>query len=339
MTNSVNALVSVIITTYRNEDCLPRAIESVLAQSYRNIQIIVVDDNHADSDSRKATEKVMEQYADVLYIKHPKNMNGATARNTGIDSAKGDYIAFLDDDDIYFSNHIENCVQALEKNKNCGCVLCSVVKIMNGMCWGIINPPTEDFVKKLFLTETTLGTGSNLFMRAQAVRDINGFDVSFIRHQDVEFGIRLFSKNGVYSFPDIQIVKGTDGTSNSPKFSRFLEVKRHLFDKFKKEIAQMTTKEQAQFYAGQYTALLYVACQACDKEQITWTIAELKKYRPLNKKDKLLVLLGRLHMFFIYEFLKNTIKKRKAKKLYEIVKQDLSAEDVNMLDSMRKGTK
>lgn len=335
MDDSVNPVVSVIITTYRNEDYLSRAIDSVVAQSYQNIQIIVVDDNNPESESRKATEKVMGNYPQVLYVKHHKNLNGAVARNTGIGVAIGKYIAFLDDDDIYFSNHIESCVNALETHEEYGCVLCGVVKIMDGMCWGVINPPTEDFVKNLFLTETTLGTGSNLFMRAEAVRTIKGFDENFLRHQDVEFGIRLFSKYDVYSFSDIQIVKGTDGTSNAPNFTRFLEVKQLLFKKFEQEINSMSECDKIKFYGGQYSALLYVACKTSNKEQMNWTISCIKKYRALNKKEKILVVFGKFHIFFVYEMIKKMIKKRKAKKLYEIVKQNLSIKDLKILNCMK----
>jgi len=74
-------LVSVINTTYRNEIYLPRAIESVLNQSYSNIELIVVDDNAPDSQARTNTEAVMTRYPQAVYLKHPENRNGAAARN------------------------------------------------------------------------------------------------------------------------------------------------------------------------------------------------------------------------------------------------------------------
>lgn len=79
-------LVSVIIPTYKRSDCLPNAIKSVLNQTYKDIEIIVVDDNDPESEYRKNTEKVMEgfsQYSNVIYIKHDINRNGSVARNTG----------------------------------------------------------------------------------------------------------------------------------------------------------------------------------------------------------------------------------------------------------------
>ena len=72
-------LVSVIIPTYKRADRLKKTIESVLDQSYPNIEIIVVDDNDSISEYRKKTELIMSEYinaSNVKYIKHSKNMNG-----------------------------------------------------------------------------------------------------------------------------------------------------------------------------------------------------------------------------------------------------------------------
>ena len=219
-------LVSVIITTFNNVEYLPRAIESVLHQTYPEIELIVVDDNPPESEARQETEKVMERYPQALYLKHPENRNGAAARNTGIRSAGGEYIAFLDNDDIYFGDHIRKCVDALEKNPEYGSVLCGVLKVRSGICWEVVLPPSGDMVKALFMSETALGTGSNLFARTHLIRKINGFDESFLRHQDIEFGVRLFSQSKVFRIREIQIVKAMDGFSNAPDFERFLKTKR-----------------------------------------------------------------------------------------------------------------
>ena len=229
-------LVSVIITTYHNETYLPRAIESVLHQSYANIELIVVDDNPPDSQARVNTEAVMERYPQAIYLRHPENRNGAAARNTGIRAANGQYIAFLDNDDIYFSNHIADCVALLAQKPDCNSVVCGVVKIRGGMCWEMIPAPTGDLYKELLFRETALGTGSNLFVSTEAVRQIGGFDERFRRHQDVEFGLRYFAKNKVCSLPKVQIIKEMDGFSNVPDFPRFLSTKELLWETFRQDL-------------------------------------------------------------------------------------------------------
>lgn len=330
MKNQSNALVSVIITTFHNEIYLPRAIESIRNQSYPNIELIVVDDNPPESDARKKTEAVMENYPDVIYLRHTENKNGAAARNTGIRFAKGKYIAFLDNDDIYFREHIASCVEAAQSHPDCKCILCGVVKIQEGICWDIIPAITKDPVKTLFFQETALGTGSNLFVEADAVREIDGFDERFRRHQDVEFGLRLFSRHPVYGLDDVQIIKEMAGFSNVPNFERFLETKQFLWKTFADEIGKLTADEQNRYYAGQYGSLLYTACRSGKKESIDWTIKQLKKYRPLNKKEHLLVLLCRLHLFQMYETLKRLVKQNKSPALYDRVAQHLSEYDLDV---------
>ena len=83
-----NKKVSIIIPTYRRPDTLCRTIDSINNSTYKNVEIIVVDDNNPGDEGRKLTEKVMEplveKYSCIHYIKHPQNRNGSAARNTGI---------------------------------------------------------------------------------------------------------------------------------------------------------------------------------------------------------------------------------------------------------------
>jgi glycosyltransferase involved in cell wall biosynthesis len=86
----VSAKVSVIIPTYKRSDYLRRAVDSVLGQTCPNIEVIVVDDNHPDTDYRTTTERQMLRYREnnnVVYLKNDKNLGGALARNKGIERA------------------------------------------------------------------------------------------------------------------------------------------------------------------------------------------------------------------------------------------------------------
>ena len=90
-------LVSVIIPTYSRPVFLKRCLDSVLNQTYPNIEVFVVDDNNPDTDARSETEKTMEAYKEnprVTYLKHEKNKNGSAARNTGWKASHGEYITF-----------------------------------------------------------------------------------------------------------------------------------------------------------------------------------------------------------------------------------------------------
>jgi len=111
--------VSVIIPTHNRRDLLRAAIDSVLAQTYPDVEIIVVDDGSTDD-----TTTAMAQYAGrVVYLKQI-NQDVAAARNTGIRAATGAYLTFLDDDDLMLPTKIERQVQLLAAHPDAGLVHC-----------------------------------------------------------------------------------------------------------------------------------------------------------------------------------------------------------------------
>ena len=113
------SLVSVIIPTYKRTETLKFALDSIMKQTYKNLEIIVVDDNGAESEYRKSVETIMEEYkgnSKIRYIANEKNMGGAAARNVGIEEAKGEYLAFLDDDDTYYPEKIEKQISVFEES-------------------------------------------------------------------------------------------------------------------------------------------------------------------------------------------------------------------------------
>jgi glycosyltransferase involved in cell wall biosynthesis len=107
-------LVSAVIPSYNRVAFISDAIESALGQTHQNLEIIVVDDGSTDE-----TDRVMERYASnlkVRYFKHPTNRGIPGARNTGIRHARGDYIAFLDSDDIWLPEKVELQLQVFSQD-------------------------------------------------------------------------------------------------------------------------------------------------------------------------------------------------------------------------------
>ena len=158
--------VSVVIPTFKRAVFLKRAVESVLRQTYNNIEIIVVDDNDEDSIYRKENEKILSRYIDagkIIYIKHKHNKNGAAARNTGIRKASGDYITFLDDDDYFLQDRIEKLVDIMAKNDGYDCAYSSVAYVKNGKIIGnIIATIGGNCLYQILKQDSFFGTGSNL---------------------------------------------------------------------------------------------------------------------------------------------------------------------------------
>jgi glycosyltransferase involved in cell wall biosynthesis len=129
----MNRLVSIIIPTYDRPNTLKRAINSALDQTHSDLEVIVVDDNNPDTVAREKTKSSISDFADkrLIYIKHQENRNGAAARNTGIQNASGSYIAFLDDDDEFEPNKIEEQLRYLKSNKQFNIVYCKAKNFKN----------------------------------------------------------------------------------------------------------------------------------------------------------------------------------------------------------------
>jgi len=107
-------LVSIIIPTFNRPEDLCNAIYSVLNQTYKNFEIIIINDNGCD------VSKIIKTFKDgrIKYYQHVTNKGLAATRNTGINQSKGKYIAYLDDDDEYYPNHIETLVRLLESSQS-----------------------------------------------------------------------------------------------------------------------------------------------------------------------------------------------------------------------------
>lgn len=225
--------VSVIIPTYKNRGGLVRSIESVLEQDYLGLkEIIIVDDNDPESQYRKDTEKLMCQFSNtskVIYLKHNVNKNGAAARNTGIRASVGDYIAFLDDDDIFLQGKISKQVEYLESHPEHDLVYC----LAKGNRYGASQRVLEgSCAKEILLLQSNFFTPSLMFRRI-ALERLNGFDESFIRHQDYELLLRYFSSGytiGCVALPLIEI--GLNEGENILKGEKLNQLKSFFFDKF-----------------------------------------------------------------------------------------------------------
>ncbi len=107
--------VSVIIPTYNRAHFLCEALDSALSQTFKDFEIIIVDDGSTDN-----TKQVLEKYGSRIYYIYQENKGRAEARNTGIRRAKGEHIAFLDDDDIWLPNKLEKQVFFLDARPDIG---------------------------------------------------------------------------------------------------------------------------------------------------------------------------------------------------------------------------
>lgn len=114
-----NPLVSIVIATYQRKKRLSRALTSLVNQSYKNLEVIIVDDN-ANEEWNLSIKKIVENFKNknFRYIRNNENLGSAKSRNVGIKASNGQYITFLDDDDVYTTLKIERQLVKMIESKS-----------------------------------------------------------------------------------------------------------------------------------------------------------------------------------------------------------------------------
>lgn len=242
-------LVSVIIPTFKRPDTLDRAVNSVLNQTYSNIEVIVVDDNNPDTEGRVLTETKMAQFDNeprVKYIKHPNNKNGSVARNTGAKEAFGEYLAFLDDDDEYIPVKIASQVKRLQELPEEYAVCYSRFYINKGNNKPFLS--SENREGDLYFDTLTrrfpIAAGSNLLIKKACFESINGFNEKFTRHQDFEFVTRLLMKYKIAYSPVVGLIVNVH--SNHSYFNP-IEITDQYLETFNAEISDLNADKRKIF--------------------------------------------------------------------------------------------
>lgn len=186
-------LVSVIIPTYNRAHILARSIDSVLNQTYKHLELIIIDDCSDDNTE----EFLLKNYNDtrIRYIKQLDNQGSNAARNRGIKEAFGDFIAFQDSDDAWFSHKLEVLVpELLNSPDNVGAIFHKTR--LNKFDGSTSEYPLCYILPKNFhqasLLQNYVGTVS-LIIKKHFIQKIGGFDEELPRLQDWDLSIRLSS--------------------------------------------------------------------------------------------------------------------------------------------------
>ena len=178
----VHSLVSVIISVYNAEDFIGDAIASVFAQNYPYIEIIAVNDGSTDNSLVVLQRHMM----DSGIIINQTNTGVAAARNNGITRAKGEYLAFLDCDDIFLPNKISSQVKYLQAH--------SEAQICVPLCEGFLDEGLEKpaWVRDGFLHAFHRNLSPSAWMvRRSLFSEIGLFDQSFVSTNDIDFLVRI----------------------------------------------------------------------------------------------------------------------------------------------------
>lgn len=233
-------LVSAVITTHNRLDLLRKAIASVLAQTYPNMECIVVSDNSTDG-----TDEYCKGQEGITFVAIPasESNGGNHARNVGISHANGEYVAFLDDDDIWHDDKIEKQVR-LAQEKNSGCVYC-MIRSFNTRLNRYIDVRADHCLEgnlstaifRRYFTNT-----SCLLVRKILLEEVGCFDVEIPKWQEYDLMIRLAQVTPIYYVHERLITyleNGFDKSRISNQRYRLPIAVRRLRKKYKKEIGRL----------------------------------------------------------------------------------------------------
>lgn len=210
-------LVSVIICFYNEEQFLEEAIESVLKQDYKNLELLLVDDGSIDKSTQIAIQFADNFPAKVYYCEHEKHINKglSASRNLGIKQAEGKYIAFLDADDVWLPAKLLSQVSIFQRNPDIGMIIEGSeywynwndlqnenVRIFIGAAPETIYDPPQ-----LIFSLYPLGNGaapvpSGLIIKKESIQRCGSFEESFIKkyslYEDQAFLAKIYLQEKIY---------------------------------------------------------------------------------------------------------------------------------------------
>ncbi len=188
-------LVSVIIPAYNAEKYIERTIHSALLQDYENLEIIVIDDGSTDNTA-DVVKKLAEKDRRLKYV-HQQNGGVSSARNHGYKFSKGEYLAFLDADDIWLPDNVSKKLAHLQDNPDVGLVHSDALLIdendnsLNEVKKGKSGWVLDDL---LSWNETCIPAPSSIIVKREVIDSVGGFDTSLSTAADQEFFFRVASK-------------------------------------------------------------------------------------------------------------------------------------------------
>jgi len=300
-------MVTAIITSYkRKTDIVKRALDSVLSQTYKNIEIILVDDNREDeegikysSDLNTLISEISEKLSDDMSIRIIRTENGKhgaqAARNTGIAKAKGEYVAFLDDDDEWLPEKMEKQVKLMDEHPEAGMSFTAGYRVNENY-----NPPFVklyhgNFMDKVgyrdLLREDCIGTTSQAFIRKEVLEKVGGFDESLPARQDYEMWIRISREYDILGVRDPLFNNRI--SSNMSQISKGMDncIKGHtlLYEKYKKDIdADRMAKFNVEFCLGHYYFFKGDKINGVKKYLFALMISPKCMLRKINQKKELI---------------------------------------------------
>ncbi|OLE53667.1 MAG: hypothetical protein AUG51_12465 [Acidobacteria bacterium 13_1_20CM_3_53_8] len=238
--------VSVIIPAYNTAPYIGEALESVFAQSFTDYETIIINDGSPDT---LELEQALEPYIErVVYLKQ-ENSGPGGARNTGISKARGEYVAFLDGDDVWLPDYLSQQMQALSKNPSLDLIYADALLVgdspLSGRTFMDICPSRgATTFESLLSWDCTIITSCTV-ARRQSLIDAGLFDASFYYCEDFDLWLRLAHKGGQLDYQQQVLARHRlHGASLCADEARQLEGEIGVYEKWLRESSLSTEMKQ-----------------------------------------------------------------------------------------------
>lgn len=212
------SIISVIIPIYNAEDTILETVESVRQQTFVDWEIVAIDDGSTD----RTLELLFDIQDERIKIFSYENSGVAIARNKGIAHASGEYIAFLDADDLWTPNKLESQLAALQANPEAGVAYSWTYDLYSDRSSEKVLFPCESIyfsgnVHSQLLIKNFLTSGSNPLIRSKAIESVGEFDPACVPCEDWDFYLRLAAYCPFVLVPEHQILYRQSSNSGSSK--------------------------------------------------------------------------------------------------------------------------
>lgn len=240
-------MVSVVIPSYNREATIERAVKSVLDQTYKDIEVIVVDDCSTDNTG-KIVENMIKADNRVRYYKLEKNSGACVARNKGIDLAQGEYIAFQDSDDEWLPKKLELQIDAMKENKADIC-FCQFRRF-NRKGEMVIPDLESGFVPRNVLLEESIISTQTIIGKRHCFDGVR-FDVLMPRLQDYDIVVRLSRNVSFYLVAQSLVNMYEQSDSISTNWAKLKDAIEILEEKYPDDIKR---SKKMDYYLTSYLA-------------------------------------------------------------------------------------
>lgn len=200
--------VSVVIPTFNRDWCIARAVDSVLAQTYRDLDLWVVDDGGSDTTGEIVRRRVECSADIVVHYVRTAHRGVAAARNTGVSMSSGEFTAFLDSDDEWLPEKLEKQIACLDNEPRAALVHCGEAWIRNDRST-VVPPAYRKYGGEVFkrcLPVCMIGP-STAVIRRSVFREVGGFDESFPVCEDYDLWLRVTVRRPVALVEEPLVVK------------------------------------------------------------------------------------------------------------------------------------